>query len=172
MTNRQIQIIAALIMIATLLIAVAQIGQSFRHETIAPVANPVPNSVVGNAHCAYDLPPEESGLTPYVYINVRESESFDLTFGVITKLHAECIQGFVRYWITDLDPSCLTETITLLSDGTWACNMDDSNGGPFYTFRMGGLWIWPNGQPDQWIEPEAVPLITPAPAPYPGQETG
>ncbi len=113
--------------------------------------------------CSYDITPQESGLTPTIYVDLENGGTMDLTFGELTKFHAECQQGFVRYWVTTIDQYCVRDTITLMSDGTWSCtlNVEGMEGMGFY---MGGLWTTPLGEPPGgWSNPETSPLMTPVP---------
>ena len=113
--------------------------------------------------CTYAITPEESGLTPTIYVDLQDGGTMDLTFGELTKFHAECQRGKIRYWVLIIDQYCVRETIELDSSGTWSCilNLDGNEG---WGFRMGGLWAYPQGLPDNgWIETNPVPLITPVP---------
>jgi hypothetical protein len=115
------------------------------------------------AACSYEITPEQSGLTPSVDVNLKDGETMDLTFGELKKFHAECQQGFVRYWIVEIDQFCVRESITLLTDGTWYCTLD-VNGMEGMGFYMGGLWTTPIGEPPGgWSNPETNPLMTPVP---------
>ena len=120
-------------------------------------------SMEKQAACTYAIAPEESGLTPTIYVDLAHGGTMDLTFGELTKFHAECQQGFVRYWVTTIDQYCVRDTITLMSDGTWSCtlNVEGMEGVGFY---MGGLWTTPMGEPPGgWSNPETRPLMTPVP---------
>lgn len=124
------------------------------------------------AACSYAITPQESGLTPTIYVDLANGGTMDLTFGELTKFHAECQNGFVRYWVTTIDQYCVRETIELLSDGTWSCTLD-VNGMQGMGFYMGGLWTTPLGEPPGgWSNPEPSPLMTPVPLPPPGSVSG
>ncbi len=167
-TNRTIQIIAAGVIVLTLLL-MASIGhQNNPPAQVTAISNPIPSTV--DTICSYDLLPQESGLNQPVYIDLAEGKSLDLTFGVNTKFHAECVGGKVRYWIAHINPKCVQDSIILSSDGTWGCNLQTAD--PYivaFEFVIGGVWTWPQGMPDEWTEPPLVPLMTPVPTPL-GQQ--
>ena len=113
--------------------------------------------------CSYAITPEESGLTPAIYVDLKDGETMDLTFGELTKFHAECQRGKVRYWVLTIDDFCVRRTIELDSEGTWSCILD-AGGMQGLGFRLGGLWVYPQGLPENgWIETNPVPLMVPAP---------
>ena len=122
--------------------------------------------------CYYEVTPEQSGLTPSIFVNLKDGETMDLTFGELTKFHAEFQNGFVIYWVTTIDQYCVRETIELLSDGTWSCTLN-VEGMEGMGFRLGGLWTTPLGEPPGgWSNPEPSPLMTPVPLPPPGSVSG
>jgi len=169
-TNRTIQIIAVLIIIATLLLLAAGLtSQSNRQARVTPMPNPI-SGTVSTSGCLYELTRQESGLPATIYLDLSDGEPKTLTFGVHTKFNAECVAGKIRYWIAEINPMCVRGSITLSSDGTWGCTLDTND--PHivaFEFELGGHWIWPQGQPDvEWIEPPLIPLLTPVPTPLPG----
>ena len=96
----------------------------------------------------------------------------DLTFGELTKFHAECQNGKIRYWVLTIDSYCIRETIELDSSGTWSCTLS-VDGMEAWSMRLGGLWAYPQGFPENgWIESNPVPLMTPVPVPPPGSVIG
>ena len=155
---RTIRIIAAFIIIGTLFglpLLIAISGN--QPATAEAVENPSPSE------CNYAITPEESGLTPTIYVDLQDGKSMDLTFGELTKFHAECQKGKIRYWVLTIDHLCIRETIELDSRGTWSCilNLDGNEG---WGFRMGGLWAYPQGLPENgWIETNPLPLMVPVP---------
>ncbi len=156
--NRRIQQIAITVIIITVL-------------TLATVLSGLPAKLAPTAPaCSYAIPPEESGLKPTIYVDLNNGETMDLTFGELTKFHAECQNGFVRYWVTTIDQYCVRETIELLSDGTWSCTLN-AYGMEALMFYIGDLWSTPMGEPPGgWTNPELNPLMTPVPTPLPGQQ--
>jgi hypothetical protein len=159
---RNIRIIAAIV------IVLALFGIGYSVWTLYASNAGTSNS----SSCSYAISPEESGLTPTIYVDLKHSESMDLTFGELTKFHAECQHGKIRYWVLTIDDFCIRETIELDSSGTWSCiiNVDGYEG---WSMRMGSLWTYPQGMPENgWIETNPIPLMTPVPVPPEGSVIG
>jgi hypothetical protein len=104
--------------------------------------------------CSYTLPPEESLLTPEIFINLNEGESFEKIFGVTTTLHAECHEGKLGYYIARPNPDCIIETVKITPDGGWSCFEPLGDGTYMWTSEISFGWTWPNGKPATWQEPE------------------
>lgn len=160
---RNIRIIAAIVIV----LALFGIGYSVMNFNAPNTAN-----LSDSKSCNYAITPKESGLTPTIYVDLKDGKSMDETFGELTKFHAECQNGKIRYWVLTIDDFCVRETIELDSDGAWSCKLD-ANGMQGLGFRMGGLWAYPQGMPENgWIEANPVPLMTPVPVPPPGSVIG
>ncbi len=159
--TRMLQLIACLIIV----LAVLGIGYSLWNLNTSNAGTSDSSS------CSYDISPEESGLTPTIYVDLKDGESMDLTFGELTKFHAECQRGKIRYWILTIDDFCVRQTIELSSDGTWTCTLK-VNGMEAWSMRVGGLWVAPLGNPENGWDDTPYPLITPVPVPPDGSVTG
>lgn len=159
---RNIRIIAAIVLV----LAVCGIGYSV-WTLYASNAGTSDSSA-----CSYDITPQESGLTPTIYVDLQQGEVMDLTFGVLTKFHAECQGGKIRYWVITIPDYCIYSTIELDSTGTWSCIVS-TDGYEGWSMRMGSLWTYPQGLPENgWIETNPVPLMTPVPVPPEGSVIG
>lgn len=123
--------------------------------------------------CDYMIPPEESGLTPEIFLNLKEEEVKELTFGVTTRLHAECHEGKLGYFIAKPDPDCIPESVLITPDGGWGCYIDTSENPSveIWTSLISWGWKWPNGKPENWYEPEMQIPWPPTPSPE-GTENG
>ncbi len=159
--DRTIRIFAAIVFV----LALSVIGYSVMNFNASTADN-------NESSCKYAIAPEESGLTPTIYVDLKDGKTMDLTFGELTKFHAECQRGKVRYWVLAIDDFCVRQTIELSSDGTWSCNLE-AFGMQGLGFGLGGLWTYPQGLPENgWIETNPMPLMTPVPLPAPGSVIG
>lgn len=155
-TNRRIQQIAITVIITVLALGTVLSGLPAKLAPTAPA-------------CSYAIPPEESSVTPTIFVDLKDGETMDLTFGELKKFHAECQQGFTRYWIVEINQFCVRGSIELLSDGTWYCTLN-ADGLEGFGMYMGGLWKTPQGTPEGgWLDSPPAPLVTPVPAPLPEQ---
>lgn len=73
-TNRTIQIIAVLIIIATLLLLAAGLtSQSNRQARVTPMPNPI-SGTVSTSGCLYELTRQESGLPATIYLDISDGD--------------------------------------------------------------------------------------------------